>query len=562
MVSMKPFAWHSSKSASLPSPMERPPSHDVPRTAEHEFKVPRLPACPVVRKPLTEPISDCTTPAPTADDESIIAAFLATRHSRDLPTLEALVTMEPWVAVRIVSCIMALPGILDAHPTEISAAMTDDWPHSTNAPVSNFSHELVLEKTETIQKLAQFLLERSVSYLKLKGEPSGEVPAFQILEHLAMFIFHVSSSRMLPKKIAVECFNVLNAFESHTSRNFENASFHEIVDNTMHGYLQHSIDADTDLYVQQSELASGHTDPLNMDPLEADYDLREIIQLSNSLLEAVPWTVFNSQSINNLYEIRKDIKKTINENDMQEIRLTVEYMMSNRMHSSDISESGKWFRQSGARKDRDSLIRDGLEATHQDGKILLTGDLLANYIKVKISTISLGLIPECCKELLIELINQDESTQDHVLQGDLWLKQSNVDAIRYLFLFNPQRYEIVKLICELCSYIMVNSKRIKVDPIALASVVKVDTPELVGIGRSFDIPSVRMTTSLDNPHATPLMDPSGEAMDIKKAQTRWHRAWGNLLCNPNLLPSIEDLKQTAFQADLVADLAIKCLRQS
>ncbi|KAJ1334393.1 hypothetical protein BSLG_007548 [Batrachochytrium salamandrivorans] len=533
MVSMKPFAWHSSKSASLPSPMERPPSHDVPRTAEHEFKVPRLPACPVVRKPLTEPISDCTTLLLLLTMNPSLLHFGYATFARLAYTRGP----EPWVAVRIVSCIMALPGILDAHPTEISAAMTDDWPHSTNAPVSNFSHEL-----ETIQKLAQFLLERSVSYLKLKGEPSGEVPAFQILEHLAMFIFHVSSSRMLPKKIAVECFNVLNAFESHTSRNFENASFHEIVDNTMHGYLQHSIDADTDLYVQQSELASGHTDPLNMDPLEADYDLREIIQLSNSLLEAVPWTVFNSQSINNLYEIRKDIKKTINENDMQEIRLTVEYMMSNRMHSSDISESGKWFRQSGARKDRDSLIRDGLEATHQDGKILLTGDLLANYIKVKISTISLGLIPECCKELLIELINQDESTQDH----------SNVDAIRYLFLFNPQRYEIVKLICELCSYIMVNSKRIKVDPIALASVVKVDTPELVGIGRSFDIPSVRMTTSLDNPHATPLMDPSGEAMDIKKHKPGGTEH-GGTYC---------DLKQTAFQADLVADLAIKCLRQS
>ncbi|EGF78696.1 hypothetical protein BATDEDRAFT_90566 [Batrachochytrium dendrobatidis JAM81] len=474
------------------------------------------------------------------DDKTIVSAFLATRHSRDMPSLETLVAMEPWVAAYIVGSILSIPGMQ-------KTLQKHYWVRVTPLQSSSINTVDTVQAQHAIQVniFAKELLDYSLAVLRQKSDESPTVPDFIILESLVVFINHVATITYLPKRLAKKCYDILSAFEQHQARYFDSEYFSNLIQTAMYGYLQHSIDMDLSILVDQTiDQVLTFMTPIQLEhSVERDY--REVMVMANVFLEALPWDVSNARHLAILYGQRDHIKSCLDDCELREIQLAAQHMMSNCMHPADIAESGKWYRQSGARKDRDVLVAEGFEKVKAEGKIKLTGDLLANYIKLKISNIPLGLIPECCKELIIQICNKDESYKD-----DVWLEQAGIDAIQHVLLMNPQRYEIVRLITQLCSYILEHSTKIIVEPTALASVVKVDAPEPI---------EVNLPTQSEDGDQSVSTAPSDEAVKLKKAQNRWHNTWGLLLCNPSLLPSEEELSTTQFFCKTVANDALKCL---
>nr|KAJ3421865.1 hypothetical protein HK105_002002 [Polyrhizophydium stewartii] len=215
-------------------------------------------------------------------------------------------------------------------------------------------------------------------------------------------------------------------------------------------------------------------------------------------------------------------------------------MRTNAMRSADVRTSSRWFRQSGSRRDREVLLAKGIEAAQRSGKVELTGDLLANYIKALVSKHSEGIVTDASKDILNQLLRTTyEETPAR------WFGKPTLAAVGEALALNPQRAEIAHAVGQLAAFVLKKTQGVRVDPTALASVVKIDSAEAAVPPPAVEIESDNETAS---DYGLDYIDESGPsqvvteadlaaeaAANFKEVQARWHRAWGMLINNRRLM---------------------------
>lgn len=176
------------------------------------------------------------------------------------------------------------------------------------------------------------------------------------------------------------------------------------------------------------------------------------------------------------------------------------FLISADIAAKDLAASSRWFRMSTSKTQADAIVRMGFKQYRKDNN-QVDSVLVGSYIKKLLTNVTDGLVPNCIRFLLIELLENYTDQED--------CPQEVTAAVYGLLSLNKHRLQVMRLIGELAERVFKHGLVDPIKPIGLARIIKVSDEG------AFDFATALHTT--------------GDTKALTSELDKWNNVWGYIL---------------------------------